>query len=268
MNDNTTEQPARKPGVFEGLDPKIRERTKKMLMYFIVFAIVMLFAGFTSAYIVSNMGQFWVHASPTPAFWVSNALLVLSSTALWWSVRSMRSGQKNNVLTGLALTLAMGIGFTVSQAEGWKRLSEMGMGWTISEHESGAETYRWNSIESMMEGPAVYGEDYVVYRNGLPLVYSAERAEFYAANDELMVRPITRDVARTSNSGGGYLWALIAVHILHLTFGFIYVIVNGIRVVQGTIHEGDVVRLESLSIYWHFMGALWLYLFAFLFYYH
>ncbi|MBV41434.1 MAG: hypothetical protein CL834_00190 [Crocinitomicaceae bacterium] len=268
MSDNKIEQPARKPGVFEGLDPKIRERTKKMLMYFIVFAIVMLFAGFTSAYIVSNMGQFWVHVSPTPAFWTSNALLVLSSVALWWSVRSMRSNHKNNALIGLALTLAMGIGFTVSQAEGWKRLAEMGMGWTISEHESGAETYRWNSIESMMEGPAVYGEDYVVYRNGLPLVYSAEREEFYAANDELMVRSITRDVARTSNSGGGYLWALIAVHILHLTFGFIYVVVNGIRVFQGTIHQGDVVRLESLSIYWHFMGVLWLYLFAFLFFYH
>lgn len=268
MSDNKIEQPARKPGVFEGLDPKIRERTKKMLMYFIVFAIVMLFAGFTSAYIVSNMGQFWVHVSPTPAFWTSNALLVLSSVALWWSVRSMRSNHKKNALIGLALTLAMGIGFTVSQAEGWKRLAEMGMGWTISEHESGAETYRWNSIESMMEGPAVYGEDYVVYRNGLPLVYSAEREEFYAANDELMVRSITRDVARTSNSGGGYLWALIAVHILHLTFGFIYVVVNGIRVFQGTIHQGDVVRLESLSIYWHFMGVLWLYLFAFLFFYH
>jgi len=26
------------------------------------------------------------------------------------------------------------------------------------------------------------------------------------------------------------------------------------------------VRLQSLSIYWHFMGALWLYLFAFLFF--
>ena len=159
----------------------------------------------------------------------------------------MRSGQKNNALIGLTLTLAMGIGFTVSQAEGWKRLAKMGMGWTISEHESGAETYRWNSIESMMEGPAVYGDDYVVYRNGLPLVYSAERAEFYAANDELMVRPITRDVARTSNSGGGYLWALIAVHILHLTFGFVYVIVNGIRVVQGTFVDGSL--NNSYSIY-------------------
>jgi cytochrome c oxidase subunit III len=56
------------------------------------------------------------------------------------------------------------------------------------------------------------------------------------------------------------------VHILHLTFGFVYLIVSGFRVAQGTIHAKDVVRLESLSIYWHFMGALWLYLFVFLFF--
>jgi len=136
----------------------------------------------------------------------------------------------------------------------------------VSEHESGMNAYRWNNIEAIMESGAVYGTDYEVYRNGVPVIYSAERQEFYAANDELMVRPITQDVARTSNSGGGYLWALIAVHILHLTFGFVYLVINGIRVAMGTIHAGDVVRLQSLSIYWHFMGALWLYLFAFLFF--
>ena len=79
---------AAKPDVFEGHDPAVRERTKKMLMYFIVFAIVMLFAGFTSAYIVSNMGQYWVHVTPTTPFWISNGLLVLSSVALWLAARS------------------------------------------------------------------------------------------------------------------------------------------------------------------------------------
>ena len=258
--------PTTKRDVFEGHDPAVRERTKKMLMYFIVFAVVMLFAGFTSAYIVSNMGQYWVHAFANSAFWASNALLVLSSIPLWLSVRWMRQNEKTKTLAALGLTLALGIGFTVSQAEGWKSLSDLGMGWTVSEHESGMNAYRWNNIEAIMESGAVYGTDYEVYRNGVPVIYSAERKEFYAANDELMVRPITQDVARTSNSGGGYLWALIAVHILHLTFGFVYLVINGIRVAMGTIHAGDVVRLQSLSIYWHFMGALWLYLFAFLFF--
>lgn len=264
MTDNSS--PTAKRDVFEGLDPAVRSRTKKMLMYFIVFAVVMLFAGFTSAYIVSNMGQYWVHVSPVPAFWWSNGLLLLSSASLWWSVRTMRDGNQRNALVGLALTLVLGIGFTLSQSEGWRQLTSMGMGWSVSEHESGMNAYRWNNIEAMLEGPAVYGNDYEIYRNGKPVLYSAERREFYRSDDVLLVKPITREIARTSNSGGGYLWALIAVHILHLTFGFVYLIVNGIRVALGKIHARDVVQLESLSIYWHFMGALWLYLFAFLFY--
>ena len=178
----------------------------------------------------------------------------------------MRQNEKSKALIALGMTLVLGIGFTLSQAAGWNHLSELGMGWTVSEHESGMNAYRWNSIESIMDGEAVYGVDYEVYRNGQAVLYSAERQEFYASDDPLMVKPITRDIARTSNSGGGYLWALIAVHILHLTFGFIYLVVNGIRVAVGKIHANDVVQLQSLSIYWHFMGALWLYLFAFLFY--
>jgi cytochrome c oxidase subunit 3 len=60
----------------------------------------------------------------------------------------------------------------------------------------------------------------------------------------------------------------MGVHILHLTFGFVYLVINGIRVAKGTIHSNDVVQLQTLSIYWHFMGALWLYLFLFLFFMH
>ena len=109
--------------VFEGLDGQVRERTKTMLMYFIVFAVTMLFAGFTSAYIVSNMGQFWVHIPAPDMFWVSNALIALSSATLWWATRAVKAGQTNQGIVGLALTLVLGIGITVTQAEGWKGLA-------------------------------------------------------------------------------------------------------------------------------------------------
>ena len=266
MNNSTQPNRNSNADVFDGVDPAIRKRTKKMLMYFIVFAVVMLFAGFTSAYVVSNMGQYWVSVQPTLAFWVSNVLLVLSSITLWWSVRSMRADKKQHTLLALLFTLIFGIAFTVSQSEGWRALSDIGLGWTTTDHESGMKAYRWNSIDALIKSDAVYGEDFTITRGGEPILYNRDKAEFYDANDILMVRPITRDVARTSNSGGGYLWILIAVHILHLTFGFVYLVISGIRVAQGTIHANDVVRLESLSIYWHFMGVLWLYLFVFLFF--
>ena len=56
--------------------------------------------------------------------------------------------------------------------------------------------------------------------------------------------------------------------ILHLALGLAYLVVNGIRVLTGRIHPGDTVRLSTAGVYWHFLGLLWLYLFAFLFLLH
>ena len=123
----STDQPdvqPRKVDVFEGLDPKVRERTKKMLMYFILFAVVMLFAGFTSAYIVSNVGQYWVHIEAPRTLWISNALIVASSLPMWLSLRAMKQGQTMTSFIHLALTFALGVAFTVTQLDGWNELQE------------------------------------------------------------------------------------------------------------------------------------------------
>jgi heme/copper-type cytochrome/quinol oxidase subunit 3 len=251
--------------VFEGLDPAVRARTKTILMAFIVFAVVMLFAGFTSAWIVSNMGSYWVHVTPPQALWTSTVLIVLSSLTLWWATREMRNGRTAMSIAGLAATLVLGIGFTLTQSSGWRTLSASGMGWTVSTTESGLKAYRWNAIDRMLESPAVYGTDYEVRWGGRPLVYDAATGDFYAPDDSLKARPITREVLKTSNTGGAYIWALILVHIVHLVLGFIYLTINLIRAIRGSIHPGDTVRLNALGVYWHALGALWVYLFVFLF---
>jgi predicted nucleic acid-binding Zn ribbon protein len=43
MNTTTGETAGKKVDVFEGLDPEVKVRTRKMMMWFIIFAIVMLF---------------------------------------------------------------------------------------------------------------------------------------------------------------------------------------------------------------------------------
>lgn len=253
--------------VFEGHDPQVRERTKTMLMYFIVFAITMLFAGFTSAYIVSNMGQYWVHVEAPTMFWASNVVIALSSLSLWWATRAVAAGRTQQGMVAMGVTLALGVAFTLTQAEGWKALADIGMGWNTSQTDMG-RAFRWNNLKAMAESDAVYGVDYDFRYDGKPLLHDAARGEYYAPDDALMVEPITVKVLQSSNSGGGYIWALVLTHILHLVFGLIYLVVNGIRVFQGVIHQGDVVRLKALGIYWHYLGILWLYLFAFLFLFH
>ena len=264
----TTPETIGKVDVFEGLDPAVRERTKKMLMYFILFAVVMLFAGFTSAYIVSNVGQFWVHIEAPTALWISNGLIVASSLPMWLSLRAMRNGQTTASFVHIAITFVLGIAFTVMQLQGWGDLQKKGMGWTVDELASGAKAYRWNSIDQLLDGPAVWGQDYTIGQDGTPLNYRPETNQLFASDDVLMARDITLDVVRTSNSASGYLFILILIHLFHLALGLAYLVVNGVRILNGRIHPGDTVRLHTGGVYWHFLGLLWIYLFAFLFLLH
>ena len=93
------------------MEKEVRNSTKKMLMYFIVFSITMLFGGFISAYIVSSMGQYWVHITPPTMFLISNALIVAASVALYMSNIAIKGGDVSKSKILLVLTLAMGLGF-------------------------------------------------------------------------------------------------------------------------------------------------------------
>ena len=73
------------------MEKEVRNSTKKMLMYFIVFSITMLFGGFISAYIVSSMGQYWVHITPPTMFVISNAIIVAASVALYLANRAIKA---------------------------------------------------------------------------------------------------------------------------------------------------------------------------------
>ncbi|HIO15427.1 MAG TPA: hypothetical protein EYN19_01130 [Flavobacteriales bacterium] len=247
------------------IDPVVRTRTKLMMMYFILFSVTMMFGGFISAYIVSSLGQYWVHLTPTTALWISNGLIIASSVSMFLSLKMMRSGNPSSSKLYLSITLALGLAFSFSQYSGWNDLAQIGSGWGTESNEEGLVAYSWNRINELVQSDAVYGVDYDVRINDTPLLYNADTKEFYAPNDPLMVRAITSDVIHITNSSASYIWALILIHLLHLTFGIIYIVVNLIRVSKGIINPGDTVRLRVLSTYWHFLGGLWLLLFFVLF---
>ena len=100
---------------------EVKKSTKKMIMYFIVFSITMFFGGLISAYVVSSLGQYWVHINPPTAFWISNALIILSSVTMYLSVKNIRAGIVSSAKAFLFLTLILGTGFTVAQFNGWER---------------------------------------------------------------------------------------------------------------------------------------------------
>lgn len=254
---------SKKPNVFDDFSPEVRIRTKKMLMSWIIFAIVMLFAGFTSAILVMEAGKYIVHATPPLSMYLSIGMLVASSATMIMALRSARQGNMGTSGTMVLLTFVLGIGFTVTQYMGWQDLSDRGMGITKVATEDGSTEMSWNNL-SKLKGE--YGVDYYVQLNGEKLTFDG--ADYFLPGDTDQLKPITAGVITRKNNVGAMIFVLVLIHILHLGLGLIYLIVNYVRIRKGVIHEGDTIRIRTNGMYWHFMGLLWVYLFVFLFFIH
>ncbi len=261
-NEIKEKQGKAKMDVFEGYDTAIKSRTKKMLMYLIIFAIVMIFAGLTSAYIVVNANKFWVHVD-APSWLIASCIIIAISSATLYGAYLAAKKNNSSLTAGLVvITLLLGIAFSYSQFKGWEQLSEKGMGFTLSQVD-GVKVSAWNRLSQI---DAEYGKDYYVHINGEKLIL--ENGEYYMPDDQFRADPVTLEVNKTSNLNGSFIAVLIFVHLVHLIFGLIYLIVLTFRSVKQRINSSNTISLYTGGLYWHFLGILWIYLFLFLFFIH
>lgn len=103
------------------------EKAKKNLVYVGIMSIVMLFAGFTSAYIVSMGDSFWLKYPLPAAFWVSTAVIALSSVAMQLAVIYVKKGKLSAMKWMVATTLVLGLGFVYFQFKGYGQLVDNGI---------------------------------------------------------------------------------------------------------------------------------------------
>ena len=89
--------------------------------------ITMLFAAFTSAYIVRSGGGDWTALELPPVVWLSTALIVSSSLTLEMARRAFRRGRLPSFRSWSAATAALGTGFLASQFAAWMSLNEAGV---------------------------------------------------------------------------------------------------------------------------------------------
>lgn len=103
------------------------DRAKKNLVYLGMFSVFMLFAGFTSAYIVSMGDNFWIKAPLPPAFWVSTGIIIASSITFQLAVMFNKRGNTSALKGLVLLTFLLGVGFVYFQFKGYGQLSDNGM---------------------------------------------------------------------------------------------------------------------------------------------
>jgi cytochrome c oxidase subunit 3 len=94
----------------------------KFVVWLLIVASVMLFASFTSAYIVRRGEGNWLLFDIPKVFAYSTVIVVLSSIAIQWAYSAAKRDELGQVKIALFTTLALGIAFCVSQWMGWKEL--------------------------------------------------------------------------------------------------------------------------------------------------
>lgn len=98
--------------------------------------VTMLFAAFTSSYIVRQAGTDWT-PTPLPAvLWFNTALLVVSSVALEVARREGRRGQLAAARSALVAALVLGVSFLIGQLGAWRDLAASGYYLSTSPHAS------------------------------------------------------------------------------------------------------------------------------------
>ena len=76
-----------------------------------------------------------------------------------------------------------------------------------------------------------------------------------------------RHLAEAGNSWrrSGFLssyFTLVGTHGLHITFGLIWMAVLMAKVFSGGLTKGNIRRLTLLSLFWHFLDVIWIFIFT------
>lgn len=114
-------------------DQKI-ERSKKMMLWFGIASMVMMFAGLTSAYVVSKNRPDWGtdFQLPESLYW-STLVIIVSSLTFFLAKKSILANKRTNATAFLIATLLLGIAFVVLQFESFSEIIRAGYYFTGSE---------------------------------------------------------------------------------------------------------------------------------------
>ena len=173
-------------------------------MWVAMASILMLFTALTSAYIVrAASSSDWQPLTMPRILLFSSVLIVISSGTLETARRRLKDALVAAHRRWLVLTVALGVGFLISQLLAWRQLVRQGI--------------------------------YV-----------------------------------SSNPHSSFFYLLTATHGVHLLGGLVALVYLSLRTRAAEENQLAVLKAQAaadaITLYWHFMDVLWLYLFVLLFF--
>lgn len=180
---------------------------KYFTVWLIILGSAMLFAGFTSAYIVHRSDSLpnndWFQFELPSYFLYSSAIAFIGSIFMYLAWRSAKNDELTWLKRFLAATILTGFVFLLTQVLGFMDLFQ--------------NKY---SFSNEIEG-------------GVSI---------------------------------SFVWVIAGFHFLHIVVALGLLIYTLFRSFALKVHKKNMVLINSTSLFWHFVGILWIYLFLFLYF--
>ena len=171
----------------------------KFILWVAMASIVMMFAGFTSAYIVKRNQSNWLEFGLPTYFWYSTGVILVSSLTIQLALVAFKARNMVRYRTLMTVTAALGLLFTALQLFGFF------------------------SLES--DGVKIIGTN--------------------------------------SNAAASFLGVITGVHMLHVLGGVVMLLIMFFRAYSRRQKNYSSTGIEIAATYWHFVDAIWIYLFVF-----
>ena len=162
-------------------------------------SIVMMFAAFTSAYIVKKNQSSWLEFELPRIFWYSTFVILASSVTMQLSIKAFKAREMGRYRTFITTTTLLGVLFIVMQGLGFQSLE--------------------------LKNIALTGAK--------------------------------------SNSAASFLFVITGIHMLHVLGGVIALLVIFMKAYRLKVKNYSSLPIELAGTYWHFVDAIWIYLFIF-----
>ena len=106
-------------------------RAKKMMLWFGIASLIMSFAGWTSAFVVSSTREDWLKDFQLPnAFIISTIVIIVSSFTFLAAKRAIKNDNRSLTTIFLVITLVLGVFFIINQLNGFQEIINLGYNFT------------------------------------------------------------------------------------------------------------------------------------------
>ncbi len=95
---------------------------KKFALWIFIASVVMIFAAFTSAYMVRQAAGNWLVFELPDSFFITTVIILLSSAAMHWAYYSAKKDNVEMTKLAMGITTLLGAAFLVGQFIAWRDL--------------------------------------------------------------------------------------------------------------------------------------------------